>query len=60
MRRDDLFLVFEVAIDKPDADPGLGTDVVHAGLVKAASWRTEHGRLENLVAAIERAVWSVA
>src|SRR6478752_4539732 len=52
-RRDDLLLVLEVAIDKSDANPGLGTDIVHAGLVKAALCEAEHGRLKNLLSAIK-------
>src|SRR5205807_2105184 len=32
----DSFLVFEVAIDQPDADPCLAADIVHAGLVNPA------------------------
>ena len=32
----DRLLVFEIAIDQSDADAGLGANIVHAGLVKAA------------------------
>ncbi len=52
-RRDHLLLVLEVAIDKSDANPGLGADIVHAGLVKAALCEAEHGRLKNLLSAIK-------
>ena len=57
-RRDDLLLVLEVAIDKPDADPGLGADIVHAGLVETAFREAEHGRLKDLLSAIKR--WALA
>ena len=53
-RGDHFLLVFEVAIDQPDADPGLGADVVHARLVKAALGKADHRGLEDLCAAIKR------
>ena len=49
---DDRVFVFEIAIDQTDADPGLGTDIVHAGLMKTAFGEANHGRLEDLVRAI--------
>ena len=52
-RRDNFLLVLEVAIDQSDANPGLGTDIVHAGLVKAVLCEAEHGRLEDLLSAIK-------
>ena len=49
-------LVFKVAIDQSDADPGLAADVVHAGLVKPAFGKAMQGRGEDLLAAVEEGV----
>ena len=50
--RDDRLFVFEIAIDQPDADPGLSADVVHAGLVKTALGEANKGCVEDLGAPI--------
>ena len=50
--RDDRLLVFKIAIDEAHTDPGLGTDIVHTGLVEATFGKTDHGRVEDLLAAI--------
>jgi hypothetical protein len=48
----DCFLVFEIAINQTNADPGLGGDVVHAGLVEASLGEADQGCIENLRASI--------
>jgi hypothetical protein len=50
--RNDRLFVFEIAIDQSDADPGLSTDVVHAGLVKPALGEANKGCIEDLTTAI--------
>ena len=47
-RRNDRLFVFEIAIDQPDADAGFGTDVVHAGLVKAAFGKADQSGIKDL------------
>jgi hypothetical protein len=51
-RRNDRLLVFEIAIDQPDADAGFGTNVVHAGLVKSAFGKADQSGIEDLGATI--------
>ena len=50
--RDHSLFVFEIAINQTHTDSGLGANVVHAGLVKAALGKTNHGGIKNLFAAI--------
>ena len=49
---DDRLFVFEIAIDQPDADPGLSADVVHAGLVKTALGEANKSCIEDLTTPI--------
>jgi hypothetical protein len=51
-RGNDRLLVFEIAIDKPYANPSLGADIVHAGLVKAALGEADQGGIEDLGAPV--------
>ena len=51
-RPNHVLLIFEVAVDKTDADAGFGADIMHAGLVKSAFGEADHGRVENLGASI--------
>ena len=44
----DRVLILEIAINQANTDPGLGADVVHAGLVKASLSEADQGRIENL------------
>ena len=46
--RNDSFLVFEVTIDQPNADPCLTADIMHAGLVKPAFGEADYGSLKDL------------
>ena len=55
-RRDDRFLVREVAVDQANADTSFRADIVHAGLVKPALRKRGDRRLQNLIAAVERKV----
>ena len=48
----DRLFVFEIAIDQPDADPSLGANVVHAGLVKTALGEANKGCIEDLTTPI--------
>src|SRR5208283_3135538 len=48
-RQVQLFLVAEVAVERPLADLGLASDVVHAHLVKALGAKQAAGRVEDLL-----------
>jgi hypothetical protein len=50
--RNDRILILEIAINEADTDPGLGANVVHAGLVEASFGEADQGRIENLGASI--------
>src|SRR5947199_8312896 len=45
-------LILEIAINQTDANPGFGTDVVHAGLVEASFGEADQGGIEALGAAV--------
>src|SRR5213078_695005 len=45
-------LILEIAINQTDANPGFGTDVVHAGLVEASFGEADQGGIEDLGASI--------
>jgi hypothetical protein len=45
-------LVLEIAINEANADPSFGTDIVHAGRVKASFGEADQGGIENLGAPI--------
>ena len=45
---DDGLFIFKIAVDQSDADPRLGADVVHAGLVKTALGEANKGCIQNL------------
>ncbi len=47
-RGNDRLFVFEIAIDKANADAGFGTDVVHAGLVKSAFGKADQSGIKDL------------
>ncbi len=51
--RNDRLFVGEIAINQTNADAGLGADIVHAGLVKAALGEANEGSIEDLGAPIE-------
>src|SRR6516165_5445729 len=48
----DRLFVFKIAIDQSDADPSLGADVVHAGLVKTALGEANKSCIEDLATPI--------
>ena len=50
---DDGLFVGEIAVDQPHADPGLGADVVHAGLVESALGEANDRGFEDLGAAVK-------
>src|SRR6476469_3303735 len=52
-RGNDGLFVGKITVDQPDTDPGLGTDVVHAGLVEPASSKADNCGLKNLGATID-------
>jgi hypothetical protein len=49
---DDRLFVFEIAIDQPDADPGLSADIVHARLMKTTLGEANKGRIKDLTTPI--------
>jgi hypothetical protein len=46
--RDHGLFVLKIAIDQTDTDPGLGTDIVHAGLVKPALGKACYRGIQDL------------
>ena len=56
-RGNDRLFVFEIAINESDADPSLGADIVHAGLVKTTLGEANHGGLHDLLATILAGVY---
>ena len=50
--RNDRILILEIPINQANTYPGLGANVVHAGLVEASFGEADQGRIENLGASI--------